>query len=182
MIKGILLIALSGLIIGVSRKSLLRPNSHGFYRFFAWEITAILLYLNVGQWFQDPLSLLQLASWLLLALSLLTLVLGVTSLEAIGKPKSTTDDPTRIGIERTTVLVTVGIYRYIRHPLYGSVLFLAWGATLKRITWLSLLLAAAVTTLLVITAKVEEAEDIKLFGQSYVQYKKKNKMFLPFLF
>lgn len=182
MIKGILLIAVSVLIIVVSRKSLLHPASHGFFRFFAWEITAVLLYLNLDQWFQDPFGGRQLVSWLLLMLSLVTLILGATSLKSVGRPRLATDDPTRIGIEKTTVLVTVGIYRYIRHPLYASVLFLAWGTTLKTITWLSVLLAAAVTALLIATAKVEETEDVRLFGQSYVQYMKKNKMFLPFLF
>jgi protein-S-isoprenylcysteine O-methyltransferase Ste14 len=182
MIKGILLIAISALVIGISRKSLLRPKSHGFYRFFAWEATAVLLYLNSGQWFRDPFAPRQLVSWLLLTLSLAALVFSVISLKAVGKPESAIDDPTRIGIEKTTVLVTVGIYRYIRHPLYASVLLLAWGTSLKSMSWLSLLLAPAVTALILVTAKVEEAEDVRLFGQSYTRYMKKTKMFLPFLF
>jgi protein-S-isoprenylcysteine O-methyltransferase Ste14 len=182
MIKEILLIAISALVIGISRKSLLRPKSHGFYRFFAWEATAVLLYLNSDQWFRDPFAPRQLVSWLLLMLSLAALVFSVISLKAVGKPESVIDDPTRIGIEKTTVLVTVGIYRYIRHPLYASVLLLAWGTCLKRMSWLSFLLASVVTALILVTAKVEEAEDVRVFGQSYSRYIKKTKMFFPFLF
>jgi protein-S-isoprenylcysteine O-methyltransferase Ste14 len=109
------------------------------------------------------------------------LVFSVISLKTVGKPESAIEDPTRIGIEKTTVLVTVGIYRYIRHPLYASVLFLAWGTTLKSVTWLSVILAATATALILVTAKVEEAEDVRLFGQSYTRYMKKTKMFFPFL-
>jgi len=102
------------------------------------------------------------------------------ALKTIGKPDHSTDDPTRVGIERTTVLVAVGIYRQVRHPLYDSVLFLAWGAALKSCSWLSIVLSVGASGLIVATAKVEEAEDVKLFGQSYLQYMKKTKMFLPF--
>lgn len=178
----VLLICLSAAIIIVSRKSLLRPHSHGFYRFFAWEIEAVLLFLGIGEWFQDPFSFHQLASWVLLALSMAMLVLSVTSLRAHGKPNKTEDDPTRIGIERTTALVTVGIYRNIRHPLYCSLLLLVWGTALKKITWLSLLLAVGATVFIVATAKVEESEDLKLFGHDYIEYMRKNSMFIPFIF
>lgn len=181
MIKELLLAAITVIIIVVSRKVLFRPDTHGFYRFFAWELTAVLLYLNVNHWFKDPLNPLQLASWLLLMLSLLTLILSVTSLKSIGKPESTAKDATRLGIEKTTVLVTVGIYRYIRHPLYDSVLFLAWGAALKTSTWPSIVLAVVVTGLVVATARVEETENVKLFGQGYLQYMMNTKMFVPFL-
>ncbi len=181
MIRVVLLICVSVLIITVSRKSILRPRSHGFYRFFAWELAAVLLFLNIPEWFRDPFSVRQLASWIFLALSVLLLVPGVMALRALGKPQKTETDPTRIGIERTTVLVTVSIYRYIRHPLYASLLLLVWGTALKKLTWLSLLLALTATSFTVVTARVEEAENLKLFGQNYAQYRKKTKMFIPFL-
>ena len=84
--------------------------------------------------------------------------------------------------ERTTTLVTVGAYRYIRHPLYSSLLFLAWGVAFKVPSWLSGLLAVVATLFLVATAKADEAEDIRFFGPAYQEYMKKTKMFIPFLF
>ena len=43
-------------IIYISRASLRAPRSHGFYRFFAWELILALFLLNVDVWFQAPLS------------------------------------------------------------------------------------------------------------------------------
>jgi protein-S-isoprenylcysteine O-methyltransferase Ste14 len=48
-------------------------------------------------------------------------------------------------IEKTTILVTTGAYRYIRHPLYSSLLFLAWGIFFKAPSWPGGLLALAAT-------------------------------------
>jgi protein-S-isoprenylcysteine O-methyltransferase Ste14 len=181
MFKYLLLVVLTALIVVVSRRVVLRPWTHGFYRMFAWELTAVILYLNVDNWFSDPFSAPQLASWGLLIMSLVVLVWSVVSLQTVGKPDARNEDPTRIGIEKTTVLVAVGIYRYIRHPLYASVFLLAWGAALKTATWLSVILAALVTALVFVTAKVEEKEDIRQFGENYLRYMKKTRMFLPFL-
>ena len=87
-----------------------------------------------------------------------------------------------MSFEKTTVLVTTGIYRYIRHPLYGSLLLLAWGAFLKGITWYSACAVAAATVCLVATAKADEAECVRYFGPSYEQYMRRTRMFVPLLF
>ncbi len=42
------------------------PGSHGFYRFFAWELLLALFVLNVRKWFYRPFTPHQLVSWLLL--------------------------------------------------------------------------------------------------------------------
>jgi hypothetical protein len=46
----------SGVIIYVSRASLLAPHSHGFYRFFAWETILALTVLNLDHWFTHPFA------------------------------------------------------------------------------------------------------------------------------
>lgn len=61
-------------------------------------------------------------------MSLVLLGLGL-HLFVAGKPASHRHDETLMSFEKTTALVTTGIYRRIRHPLYGSLLFLAWGAS-----------------------------------------------------
>lgn len=166
----------------VSRASLLAPRSHGFYRFFAWEAILVLILLNIDAWFHDPLSWHQIISWCFLSVSLFLVLHGVHLLRQIGKPDSQRADASLVGFERTTTLVTTGAYRYIRHPLYSSLLFLAWGVFFKLPSLTGGLLAMLSTLLLVVTARVEEAEDIRFFGPAYETYRKRTKMFVPFVF
>ena len=172
----------SAWLLYVSRQSLRVPRSHGFYRFFAWEAILALILVNCRAWFSEPLSILHILSWVFLAVSLILLAQGLYLIQVAGKPGSHRQDATLLSFEKTSALVTSGIYRYIRHPLYGSLLFLAWGAFLKEVTWYSVCLVMAATLCLVATAKADEAECIRYFGSSYEEYMRRTKMFVPFLF
>ncbi|MGB9072376.1 MAG: isoprenylcysteine carboxylmethyltransferase family protein [Terriglobales bacterium] len=108
-------------------------------------------------------------------------VRGKQCLVKVGKPARTDRREEEIGIEATTTLVTVGAYRYIRHPLYASLLCLGWGAFFKHVTLFGFLLVVTLSAFLTATAKVEEAENLRKFGDSYAAYMKKTKMFVPFL-
>jgi protein-S-isoprenylcysteine O-methyltransferase Ste14 len=181
-------VKLAGFVLGtaclayVSRASLAEPGSHGFYRFFAWVAIWGLALLNVDVWFRDPFSWHQLISWPLLVVSAVLAIAGARLLWQRGEPDAARDDVPLVAFEKTTVLVTTGAYRYIRHPLYSSLLFLAWGIFFKAPSWLGGLLAAAATLFLVATARVEEGENLRYFGQPYRDYMKRSKMFLPYLF
>jgi protein-S-isoprenylcysteine O-methyltransferase Ste14 len=177
----VFVVATTGLAY-MSRASLVNPRSHGFYRFFAWETILALALLNVDVWFRDPFSWHQLISWFSLIVSAFLVIHGVHLLRQIGKPDPQRDEVPLIAFERTTTLVTVGAYHYIRHPLYSSLLFLAWGIFFKGPSWLGGLLALAATLFLTATAKIEEAEDIRFFGETYEEYIKQTKMFIPLLF
>jgi protein-S-isoprenylcysteine O-methyltransferase Ste14 len=166
----------------VSRASLRHPRSHGFFRFWAWEAIAALAVLNAPIWFHEPLSWQQIISWLLLLLSLIPLVLGLQLLGRAGRAEEERSDAALLGFERTAELVTTGVYRYIRHPLYSSLLLLAWGVFFKAPSWPGAALAAIATGFLVATAKAEERENISFFGPSYGAYMRRTKMFIPFLF
>ena len=181
-IKLILFVVGTAGLAFLSRASLLQPRSHGFYRFFAFEAILALVLLNVEKWFRDPLSWNQLISWLLLVVSAFLAIHGVQLLRRLGKPDARRDETPMIGFEKTTSLVTAGAYRYIRHPLYSSLLCLAWGVFFKAPSWLGGLLALAATLFLVATARVEEVEDVRFFGPAYEEYRKRTKMFIPFLF
>jgi protein-S-isoprenylcysteine O-methyltransferase Ste14 len=172
----------TGLLAIVSRNALRRPRAHGFYRFFAWEILLALFLLNARGWFTDPLAWHQLISWALLLASLVLVILGLRLLRQIGRQDAARRDPTLLGLEKTGRLVTVGLYRYIRHPLYSSLLFLGWGMACKSPSWLDAGLAALCTGLLVATARVEERENISYFGAEYDAYMKQSRMFVPYIF
>src|SRR5262249_54462386 len=153
-----------------SRASLRHPRSHGFPRFFAWEVIVALFLLNVDDWFHDPLSIHQLASWTLLTLSLPLVVGGLYLLRRVGKPDEQRAEPGLLGWEKTTELITQGIFRYIRHPMYSSLLLLAWGIFFKAPSWPGTGLAVAATLFLWLTARSEEAEDVRYFGVPYRDY------------
>ena len=183
MFKLIAFAALSVCLVYISWASLHAPRSHGFYRFFAWEIIVALFLLNMDAWFSHPFSWHQVISWFLLIVCIIPLVFGVYSLASQGKPaKHRGAEPQLLAFEKTTTLVTTGIYQYVRHPLYGSLLFLAWGIFFKNPTWLGTLLALAATLFLLATAKADEAECLRFFGPAYEAYMKQTRMFVPFLF
>jgi protein-S-isoprenylcysteine O-methyltransferase Ste14 len=172
----------TGLLAYVSRASVTAPRSHGFYRFLAWVSIWGLALLNIDVWFRDPLSWHQLISWPLLVISAFLVIAGVRLLKERGAPDDQRDDVPLVAFEKTTALVTTGVYGYIRHPLYSSLLFLAWGVFFKAPSWLGGLLALVATLCLVATARVEEAENVRFFGEGYREYMKQTKMFIPFLF
>ncbi len=159
--------------IAFSWHSLRHPQSHGFFRFFAFEFILALILLNLPVWFRDPFSPAQLISWGLLLSSALLAAHGFRLLKLLGKPSQ--------GIETTTVLVILGAYEYVRHPLYTSLLLLAGGAFLKDPSWVGGFLGGAIALALYLTARAEERENLQKFGQSYAAYMQKSKMFIPFL-
>ena len=181
--KLIVFVIATGLLIYISRSSLRQPNSHGFYRFFAWECILLLFLLNVEFWFVNPFSWHQLIAWTLLFACLVPLFFGVHSLRERGHPtKERPGDPSLLAFEKTTALVTTGIYAYIRHPLYSSLLLLAWGIFFKSPSIAGTLLALVATTFLIATARADEGECIQFFGDEYQTYMGKTKRFIPFLF
>lgn len=175
------LVAGSVPIVAVSWRSLRHPGSHGFYRFFAFEAILALLVLHAGVWFDHPWAVRQLMSWGLLTGSVPLVVHGFRHLRAAGRPARAPTDPAILAFENTTALVTTGAYRFIRHPLYASLLLVAWGAALKRVDATSLALAAAATAFLVLTAKADERECVARFGDAYRDYMVRTRMFIPFL-
>ena len=166
----------------VSWRSLRNPRSHGFYRYFVFEGVAGLVLYNQPVWFDQPFSGLHSLSWLMLMISIILVVYGLGLLRRIGGQQVRQSSPENLSFENTQHLVVDGLYRYIRHPMYASLLFLAWGAFLKRIDLLTLATVGLVTLALFLTAKVEENENIAFWGTTYVTYKLRSKMFIPFIF
>jgi protein-S-isoprenylcysteine O-methyltransferase Ste14 len=181
MVKPIVFVVATGLLFFASRASLRTPGSHGFYRFFAWEAILGLLLRNVDVWWDDPFSLHQIVAWILLLVSAVLAIHGAFLLKTIGGPDERRGDPSLLGFEKTTSLVIVGAYRYIRHPLYSSLLFGAWGIYLKLPDIPASVLVVIASLFLLLTARADEAECMKFFGAEYEGYMKRTKRFIPFV-
>ncbi len=179
--KVILFIALSVPVIYVSRQCLFEPKSHGFTRFFSWECIIILFVLNTGVWFKDPFSVHQVISWLLLVISLWFVIEGTVRLRKARKPGVVRVDEKLFRFEKTTVLVTRGIFRYIRHPLYSSLLFLTWGIWFKQPGLITFAVAVLSSLMLLITAIRDERECLEYFGDSYRKYMTTTRRLIPFI-
>jgi len=183
MFRLIAFVVLSAGLIYISRASLRTPRSHGFYRFFVWEFILALVLLNLPVWFVAPFAWYQLLSWMLLLVCIVPLVFGIHSLRSQGKPDAQRQtEPQLLAFEKTSRLVTTGIYRYIRHPLYSSLLLLTWGVFFKAPGVPGGVLALAATVCLVATARADEAECLGFFGPAYYTYMQKTKRFVPFVF
>src|SRR3989304_10426001 len=169
--KAAVFIIASGILICISRASLRAPRSHGFHRFFAWEFMLALFLFNVNFWFQNPFAWYQLIAWTLLFASLIPLAFGVSALKSRWKPTANREsDPSLLAFEKTTQLVTTGVYKYIRHPLYSSLFLLTWGTFFKHLSGAGIVLAIAATVFMVFTAKADESECIQFFGAEYQNY------------
>lgn len=171
----------SAALLHVSRHALRHPRSHGFYRFFAWECILGLVLLNLPVWGDAPLAPHQLLSWALLIASAALPLHAFRLLRRVGKPAGTREDEGLFAFEKTSELVTSGAFRYIRHPMYAGLIFLAWGAFLKQFSWIGLGLVTAATVLLLLTALRDEQECLAHFGEAYRRYMRGTRRFVPFL-
>jgi protein-S-isoprenylcysteine O-methyltransferase Ste14 len=76
-------------------------------------------------------------------------------------------------------LVTSGLYRYVRHPLYSAGLAFIWLLPLMTVNVLAINLA--LTVYVGIGAFFEERKLRRDFGQAYADYAAVTPMFVPFL-
>jgi len=151
--------------------SLREKRYHGIPRFFAFEGLLFLGILQAKVWFADPFSVRQIASWLLFIISIYYIIASISLYFRHNKAG--------INFENSTRLVTTGLYHYVRHPMYGSLLFLGWGMFLKDINPLTIAFIILISTALFLTCKVEEKEMIGRFGEEYKKYMGVTKMWIP---
>jgi protein-S-isoprenylcysteine O-methyltransferase Ste14 len=168
-------------VITISWRTLFKIKSHGFYRFFSWECIIWLFVTNYKFWFDNPFSINQIFSWIFLLFSGYLIITGVILMKKKGKPRKERDVKALYEFEKTSELIDSGIFSYIRHPLYSSLLFLTWGIFLKNITDSLFVVALLSTVFLYLTAIFDEKECIKYFGDQYSEYMKRSKRFIPFI-
>lgn len=154
--------------------SLKYRNYHGIARFFIFESIFLLIYFDLPYWFRRFHSLHQILSSIIMTFALVLAVVTIYQFLKRGKPKG--------NFENTTILIQQGLYKWIRHPMYGSLLLFAFGLYLKRpFNTINIILIVISLLAGIITAMLEEKEMINKFGDEYREYMKKTKRFIPFL-
>ncbi|MCJ7717178.1 MAG: isoprenylcysteine carboxylmethyltransferase family protein [Anaerolineales bacterium] len=154
--------------------TLIRPHPYRFTRFMAFESILGLIFLNAESWFVDPFSCIQIISWIFLAGSMFLAAHGFSLIKIKGNPTGDFED--------TTSLITTGAYRFIRHPLYGSLLLFGVGGFLKRPTLLGTGLMGTLFLGVFLTAQIEEKHNLERFGEEYLEYSEKTKRFIPYIY
>ena len=149
-------------------------RSWALARSLAFLLNLALVLINLPYWGVEPFSPVQIVSWIFLGASLFMLFHGIVLLVKKGKPEGQ--------FERTTELVTSGVYRFIRHPMYASLVYLTIGIVLKNPSLPVLVLGLFSLAAAYATARLEEKDTLAKFGPSYAEYMKGTRMFVPFVF
>lgn len=173
-------LALSILLAIISRRALGNPRCHGFYRYFAFIGASLVAVIALPYWHHQLFAPRQIASWLILFVALAFLVQAFVLLVQKGG-RRTKGERENFAFENTERLIEEGIFRYIRHPMYGALILFSWGAWLKHPVVASSVGALIATVFLWLTAKAEERENLSFFGESYRAYMTRSKNFIPFL-
>jgi protein-S-isoprenylcysteine O-methyltransferase Ste14 len=74
-------------------------------------------------------------------------------------------------------LVTGGLYRYVRHPLYTAGLVIIW--LIPIMTWNLLALIIGLSAYIIIGAYFEERKLLLDFGDAYAEYRRYTPMLVP---
>ena len=87
----------------------------------------------------------------------------------------------RPDVKENCELVTHGIYAYVRHPMYLSVLLMMLGVSLVYFTYYEFILYLFLVIVLLIKLFYEEGL-WKCHSEEYAAYKKHTKRLIPFIF
>ena len=83
-------------------------------------------------------------------------------------------------IKANAALITTGAYRYIRHPMYFSVLVMMIGVVVSKPTLLSLFIYVLLVVTLFLKAHKEETFWVEQSSE-YVNYRQQTKRIIPFV-
>ncbi len=154
--------------------TLARSHPYRFPRFLAFESILSLIFLNAAVWFLNPFSVLQVFSWFCLVGSIFLVGFGFFLIKTKGNPEGDFED--------TTTLITSGVYKYIRHPLYTSLVLFSLGVFLKDPSLLGAGLVIINVIGVYLTARIEEGHYLERFGEAYQNYMELTKRFIPKIF
>ena len=141
--------------------------------FASVSISYGLLSLVISRYFHPFFRIVFVPDWVLN-------ILGV-SLIVIGIPFFLISVVTAMKAYNANELVTEGIFRCCRHPLYASwVVFIVPGIVFLANTWIGLTAPIFMYFILRILVQKEEIYLVNVFGSEYLDYKKKVPCILPY--
>ncbi|HOV26433.1 MAG TPA: isoprenylcysteine carboxylmethyltransferase family protein [Pseudobacteroides sp.] len=90
----------------------------------------------------------------------------------------------RVGIDEKikTDLITTGIYKYIRNPTYLGLFMLNLGVWIIWSTWTIFIFNLVFVLFLEIQVRCEEDYLINVHGNDYMEYMKRTKRYIPFIY
>ena len=105
---------------------------------------------------------------ILIGLAVCVLVIAVRQRKALG------------GQDVKEGLLTSGIYRYFRHPIYTGIAWMSLGLALAPVNWDGFLMVPAVLLMNAAEAIIEERYDVGVrFRSQYQEYRKRTRMLGP---
>ncbi len=85
-------------------------------------------------------------------------------------------------VNRKSRLMTNGIYRKLRNPMYTGIIGTGITLVLSEFTYVRLAALAILTAVLVLKIRYEEELLEERFGKEYREYKKRSYRLIPYLF
>lgn len=85
-------------------------------------------------------------------------------------------------VRKESVLIQTGIYKFIRHPMYFSVIFVCLISVLNDISTVRIIFFIVLFLTILLKHTYEEHLLTEAFGEKYLAYQKTTKRFIPFIF
>lgn len=145
-----------------------------------WMIVLIanVLSYNVSRWIPMEISANQNIGYVGLAIIIIGVILRLAIVSSLGKYFTV-----NVVIAEDHKLKTDGFYTYVRHPSYAASLlsFAGYGVSLNNLLSL-LIVVGAVGGVFIYRIGLEEQTLIEHFGDQYLEYKKRTKRLVPFVY
>ena len=159
------------------------PKLFPYYRiiFNLIAVAGLLIMINIT--LSDKKLLFDINS----TIKIFSFILFFSGLTVLGIASKTFDLKEFIGLKKHQMnaknkLVTKGIYKYVRHPLYTGTILVTAGCFLNLPT-LSVLVFLVLTFIyLEIGSRLEEQKLKEEFGNEYIEYCKTVKRYFPFIY
>lgn len=127
---------------------------------------------------KHPEKLLLLSAWNIAGLSLF--IVGL-SIAIVAKLTLKRFYSSTLVTRKDHQLITHGVYRFVRHPLYLGVLIAIMGVPVYAPSLYGFLILSLLIPILLLRIKMEEDMLIKHFGDEYQAYRRATKKLIPFL-
>jgi len=83
-------------------------------------------------------------------------------------------------LKENSQLITTGIYQFIRHPMYSSVIIMMFAVLISTPSVIEIILFTLLIAVLVLKALKEESLWMD-HDETYNEYRKKSKLFIPYI-